>query len=145
LAVSCGDDNIDTTLDRVESIVVRQPDSALILLDSIKNPYNLTNFQRARHTILTLYAKDLSFKDIALDTMIFQTIDYLKTANNPKYLAFAEYYLGRIYQSRGKNEQAMQLYMSAKTIAENSGDDNIIMYPNFWTASKDKKRYKFAE
>jgi tetratricopeptide (TPR) repeat protein len=125
LAVSCSDDNIDTTLDRVESIVVRQPDSALILLNSLKNPYNLTNFQRARHTILTLYAKDLSFKDNSLDTMIFQTIDYLKTVNNPKYLALAEYYLGRMYQAQGQNDHALKLYLDAKSNAEKTENSDI--------------------
>jgi tetratricopeptide (TPR) repeat protein len=125
LTVSCSDDRINKILDYAENIVVSRPDSALILLDSIKNPYNQTNFQRARHKILTLYAKDLSFKDISLDTMIFQTIDYLKTANNPKYLALAEYCLGRIYQAQDKNDRALQLYLNAKVTAESSDNDNI--------------------
>jgi tetratricopeptide (TPR) repeat protein len=96
-----------------------------MLLYSLKNPYRLTNEQQVRHLLLTSYAKDLSGKDIPVDTMIFFAKDYLETANNPKYLALAEYYLGRIYQANGENEQALQLYLNAKATAESSDDDDI--------------------
>jgi tetratricopeptide (TPR) repeat protein/DNA-binding CsgD family transcriptional regulator len=123
--VSCGENRIDKTLDYVENIVVSYPDSALMLLDSIKNPYKLTNLQRVRHTILTLYAKDLTEADISKDTMIVYTRNFLKTTDNPMYLAFAEYYLGRMYQVQGRSEQALKLYLDAKANTEHSDDDNI--------------------
>jgi tetratricopeptide (TPR) repeat protein len=96
-----------------------------MLLYSLKNPYRLTNEQQVRHLLLTSYAKDLSGKDIPVDTMIFFAKDYLETANNPKYLALAEYYIGRIYQANGENEQALQLYLNAKATAESSKDDDV--------------------
>jgi tetratricopeptide (TPR) repeat protein len=126
LTVSCGRNDIDKTLDYVEDIVISKPDSALMLLDSItRNPFKLTNFQRARCIILTLSAKDLTGADISSDTTIIYVIDYLKTAGNSRYLAFAEYYLGRMYQAHGRNEQAMQFYLDAKSNAENSNDNDI--------------------
>jgi tetratricopeptide (TPR) repeat protein len=96
-----------------------------MLLDSIKKPYSLTHEQEARHTILRLYAKDLTGRDISRDTMIILTRDYLKKTGNPKYLAFAEYYLGRIYQAQGRNEQALQFYLNAETNAEKTDNDDI--------------------
>jgi tetratricopeptide (TPR) repeat protein len=57
--------------------------------------------------------------------MIILTRDYLKKTGNPKYLAFAEYCLGRIYQAQGMNDQALPLYLNAKTIAEDSDDNDI--------------------
>jgi tetratricopeptide (TPR) repeat protein len=125
LTVSCGRNDVDKTLDCVENIVISKPDSALMLLDSIKNPYKLTNLQRARCAILALYAKDLTGADISPDTTIIDARNYLTTVNNPKYLAFAEYYLGRIYQAHGRNDQALKFYLDAKTNAgrlDNHGD-----------------------
>jgi tetratricopeptide (TPR) repeat protein len=57
--------------------------------------------------------------------MIVYARDFLKTEDNPKYLAFAEYCLGRIYQVQGKNEQALNLYLDAKSNAESSDNDDI--------------------
>jgi tetratricopeptide (TPR) repeat protein len=124
LTVSCGEDNINKILDYAENIVVSRPDSALILLDSIKNPIKVPE-QQVRHILLTSYAKDLSGKDISADIMIFHAKDYLETINNPKYLALAEYYMGRIYQAQGKNDMALQLYLKAQTTAESSNDNDI--------------------
>jgi tetratricopeptide (TPR) repeat protein len=126
LTFSCGRNNIDKTLDYVENIVTSQPDSALALLDSIKNPYSMTKYQYARHAVLSLYAKDLTDEDISNDTVIIYARDYLKTAGNSKYLAFAEYYLGRIYQANDRNEQALQYYLDAQTNAEHLDNDNDI-------------------
>jgi tetratricopeptide (TPR) repeat protein len=122
--VACGENSINKTLDCVENIVVQQPDSALILLDSIKHPIKAEE-QQARYILLTLYAKDLSGKDISNDSTIIYVRNYLKTTTNPKYLALSEYYLGRIYQAQGKNEQALQFYLEAKANAENTNDYDI--------------------
>jgi tetratricopeptide (TPR) repeat protein len=123
---SCSNDNIDKTFDRVEKIVVRNPDSALILLNSIGvHPLKMTHERYAKYIVLSMYASDLTDMDILSDTSIVYARDYLKTINNPKYLAYAEYYLGRIYQAHGDGEQAMKSYLDAKKIAENVDDDNI--------------------
>jgi tetratricopeptide (TPR) repeat protein len=143
LMVSCGENSIDRTLDCVENIVVSYPDSALMLLDLIKNPFELNNEQRARHTILTLYAKDLTGEDISSDTIIIDTKDYLKTVDNPKYLAFAEYYLGRIYQAQGRNEQALKFYLDAKATAESSDDDDIKGLVRYYIGEQYYKQRKY--
>jgi tetratricopeptide (TPR) repeat protein len=117
--VACGENSITKTLDHVENIVVQQPDSALILLDSIRYPIK-SKEQLARHILFTLYAKDLSGEDISNDSTNIYVRDYLKTTKNLKYLALSEYYMGRIYQAQGKNEQAMQFYLEAKVNAENT-------------------------
>jgi hypothetical protein len=124
IIVACGDSYINKTFDHVENIVARQPDNALILLDSIKNPLK-SMAQQAQYAILTTYAKDLTEDDISKDNAIIYVIDYLETTNNPKYLAFAKYYLGRIYQAHGNNEKTLELYLNAKGIAENSKYDNL--------------------
>jgi tetratricopeptide (TPR) repeat protein len=125
LMISCSENSIDKILDRAENIVVSYPDSALMLLDSIINPYLPTKEQQAQRTILTLYARDLMDKDISKDTMIIYARDYLEKANNPKYLALAEYYLGRICQAQGRNDQALQFYLNAETNAGKTDNSDI--------------------
>jgi tetratricopeptide (TPR) repeat protein len=122
---ACNIDNIDRILDTAENIVENQPDSALMRLGSIKPPTVKTPEQQVRHILLTLYAKDLSDEDISNDSTVIHVIDYLKREDNPKYLAFAEYYLGRIFQAQGRNEQALKLYLNAKTNADKTNEDNI--------------------
>jgi tetratricopeptide (TPR) repeat protein len=122
---ACNIDNIDRILDTAENIVDNKPDSALMRLGSIKPSTVKTPEQQVRHILLTLYAKDLSDEDISNDSTVIHVIDYLKKVDNLKYLAFAEYYLGRIYQAQGKDEQAMELYLIAKTKADKMNEENI--------------------
>jgi tetratricopeptide (TPR) repeat protein len=141
--ISCGDGNHEKTLEQVENIVVSNPDSALILLESINDPYKLKGKQFARHVILSLYAKDLNGQDILPDTVIFQTKFHLEKINNSKYLALVEYYIGRIYQAQGDGKQAIQYYLSARKNAELSGDDNIkgliLSYIGYFYSFNEKK------
>jgi tetratricopeptide (TPR) repeat protein/DNA-binding CsgD family transcriptional regulator len=124
LAVSCGEDNIDRLLEHVENIVVLQPDSALKLLDSIKNTIK-SEEQQVRCNLLTLYAKDLNNEDISNDETIIHVIEHLDKTNSLKYRAFAEYYMGRIHQAQGNMEKALQFYLSAQKNTEKSNDNDI--------------------
>jgi tetratricopeptide (TPR) repeat protein len=84
--------------------------------------------------------------DISKDTSIFFAKDFWQTEKyNPRYLAYAEYCLGRIHQTQGKNEQAMQLYFTAKTTAENSDDDNIKGLIRYYIGDQYYVRRKYSE
>jgi hypothetical protein len=146
LMVSCGENSTGKTLDHAENIVVSCPDSALMLLDSIKNPYSISKYQQARHAVLSLYAKDLTGEDISKDTAVIYVIDYLKTAGNPKYLVLAEYCLGRIYHANGRNEQALRYYLDAQTNAGHPDNDDIKGLINFYIGQLhyDILKYKIA-
>jgi tetratricopeptide (TPR) repeat protein len=52
-------------------------------------------------------------------------IEHLEKVSNSKYMALAEYYMGRVYQAQGNLEQAMIFYMKAWISAKKSDDDNI--------------------
>jgi tetratricopeptide (TPR) repeat protein len=124
LTISCGRDIIDEILDRTENIVAGQPDSALILLDSVENMIT-TPKQQVRYNLLALYAKDLNDEDISTDRKIIYVTEHLKKVSNSKYMALAEYYMGRVYQAQGNLEQAMIFYLKARISAKKSDDDNI--------------------
>ena len=102
---------------KVENIVEQYPDSALIFLDAIQNPYELSKAQYARYVLLSVQAKDKDDQDIATDTLIFQARDYFQKKNDGKNLALAAFYSGRVLQSQGKFEEAMKTYFDAKETA----------------------------
>jgi tetratricopeptide (TPR) repeat protein len=109
----------------VENLVEQQPDSALNLLDAIQNPYVLNKEGKARYYLLLVQAKDKVFEDISHDTLIFQSKNYYQKKKDMKYLALAEFYSGRVYQSQGESEKAMQAYLEAETTAAATNDDNL--------------------
>jgi tetratricopeptide (TPR) repeat protein len=125
MMITCGKNNTDKVLDRVENIIFSWPDSAKKLLDSIANPFGRTHYQNARRVLFTLYVNDFSDEDITRDTIIVWAKNYLKITGDTKYLALAEYCTGRVYQEQGNNEQAMLSYSRAKTNIKDSDNDCV--------------------
>ena len=104
----------DMIFQKVENLAEQFPDSALMLLDSIHNPYELTESQYLRYILLSVHTKDLAYQDIETDTVIFRARDYFKQKHDHKNFILAEYNCGRVLQSQGKTEEAMQYYLQAK-------------------------------
>jgi tetratricopeptide (TPR) repeat protein len=122
LCLSCkhSSTQTDLILQRVEDVVEQFPDSALMLLDSIRNPYELNDSRHATYLLLTVRAKDKAYQDIESDTVIFQVRDYFKKKNDRRQFVLAEFYCGRVLQSQGKTEEAMKSYL----LARNEADEN---------------------
>ena len=66
---SCDENQKQVSLifDEVENIVEQYPDSALILLESIRNPYELSKSQHAKYVLLSVQAKDKAYEDITVN------------------------------------------------------------------------------
>ncbi len=117
---SCNSDQkkVKLIFNEVEKIVGQYPDSALTLLESVQNPYELDNAQYAKYVLLSVQARDKAYKDIASDTLIFQIKDYFQKENDLNNLALAEFYCGRVLQSQEKFDDAMKMYLDTKKTAE---------------------------
>lgn len=63
-------------LTKLEQIVEQKPDSVLLILDSIIDPYILNKEDNNKFLLLQIQAKDKSYKDISSDTLLFQVKDY---------------------------------------------------------------------
>ncbi len=61
--------------DKVKHIVDQYPDSALLLLDSIQNPYELNKSEFAEFVLRSVQARHKAEKDIGSDTLIFDVND----------------------------------------------------------------------
>jgi len=109
-------------LSQAENVVEQYPDSALVLLDFIQNPYELSKKQHAEYTLYFVQAKDKAFKNIASDTLIFKARDYFKKKNDIKNWSLSEFYCGRVLQTQEKIDEAMKSYLKAKKMAEEIDD-----------------------
>jgi tetratricopeptide (TPR) repeat protein len=113
---------VNTLFDTVENIVEQYPDSALILLDSIRNPYELNESQHAKYVLLSVQAKDKAYRDITSDTLIFSAKDYFQKEDDQKNLALFEFYCGRVLQSQGEIEKAIETYLKVRDKANEIKD-----------------------
>ena len=118
-------DNADKILTAAEQLVEQYPDSALILLDSIPNPYVLDGKEQNRYWLLQIQAKDKLYKCIASDTAIFNVRDYYEKKNDIENIALSSFYCGRVLQEQNKQDTAMAEYLKASEYAEKTKDENL--------------------
>ena len=135
----------DKLLKKAESLVELHPDSALAFLDMIQNPYILTKVQHAEYVLRLVQAKDKCDKDISSDTLIFQARDYFKKSNSMNELAFAEFYCGRVLQTKGKRNEAMKAYLDAGSIARRLNNNGLIGLSEFFCGLLNYNQHLFDE
>lgn len=117
--ISCNHYSTKTAkiFDRIENIVDQFPDSALMLLDSIRNPYELSKSEYAKYILFSVQTKNKAYKNIEMDTLIFFVRDYFKEKNDRKNWVLSELYSGRVLLFQGKKDEAMKSYLEVKNIA----------------------------
>ena len=133
LVVSCNWDSkkAERILQSAENALEQYPDSALRLLDSIPNPYDLNEGQQAKYALLSVEAKYKAYKDISSDTLIFKAKDYFKKKKDFKYRALAAFYSGRVSESRQKLEEALTAFLEAESVAITSNDKSLAGFIQF--------------
>lgn len=147
LLLSCNRDfgESEKILKKVETYAELHPDSALSLLGMIGNPYLLNKRQHAEYILRLVQAKDKCDKDISSDTLIFQARDYFKVKSSLNELAFAEFYCGRVLQTRGKRNEAMKAYLDAGLIASKLNNKGLIGLSEFFCGLLDYNQHLFDE
>ncbi len=134
-----------TLFDQVETLVEQYPDSALALLDSIPNPYELNDEQFARYLLCSLQAKTKAGKDISSDMLIFRVRDYYQKKNQQKKRVMAEFYCGRVLQSQGKQEEAVQAFLETRELADKIKDVYWSGMADFYIGYLNYKQYLCKE
>ncbi len=117
-------------LTKVEQIVELNPDSALLILDSITIPHDLSKEEYNKFLLLLIQAKDKSYKDISSDTLLFQVKDYYLKNKDIDNAALASFYCGRILQEQKKNNEAVAYYLDAEKYATQINNQNLIGLSN---------------
>ena len=127
--IGCKDESEATYLiDRAESLLKSDPDSSLILLDSIAVPDNLSDKLLARWCMLSGKVADTLYTDLPYVQQLLRAQAYYKSHGTKQEQAKIGLYLGRSYVEDKENEKAMKVYLQALDIALRSEDYNQAGY-----------------
>lgn len=109
-------------LDVADSLLVSRPDSAFVILDSIRPDDISGKKTRARYALLKSMALDKNCLDTTTFDILQPAIDYYLRKGSPDERLKTYYYQGRIYQNREENDSAMQCYIHAGEYAQEATD-----------------------
>lgn len=116
--IGCRDESDATYLiDRAESLLKSDPDSSLILLDSIAVPDNLSDKLLARWCMLYGRVADTLYTDLPYIQQLLRAQAYYEDHGTKQEQAKIGLYLGRSYVEDKENEKAMKVYLQALDIA----------------------------
>lgn len=118
-------EKVEPILQSAETLVEQHPDSVLVLLGEIPNPQSLKKSLYYEYFLLQIQAKDKSYKDITADTLIFDIQKYYNSESDIEKAALASFYCGRVKQDQGKHEEALEIYLVAEKLLNQSNNDNL--------------------
>lgn len=113
-------DNPDTgewILAQAENLIEANPDSALVLLNSIELIEKFPEAQKAKYHLLKIRAKDKCYEDISSDTAIFRVRDYYLQKGNKIDIALSSLYSGLVLFEQENNTAAMAVLLEAEKYA----------------------------
>lgn len=127
--IGCRDESDATYLiDRAEYLLKSDPDSSLILLDSIAVPDNLSDKLLARWCMLYGRVADTLYTDLPYIQQLLRAQAYYEDHGTKQEQAKIGLYLGRSYVEDKENEKAMKVYLQALDIALRCEDYNQAGY-----------------
>jgi len=109
-------------MDRVETYVNEQPDSALALIREMDGQSLPTRGLQARHALLLTMAQDKCYIDVAEDSTILVAFNYFRNHGNKRERLLSTYYLGVIEQNAGKTIDAALAFRDAEPMAQELED-----------------------
>ena len=112
-------------LEQARACMESNPDSALILIDSIFYPEkSLSHKKYMGYLVEKVRAKYKTYQDISEDTLIFEARDYFKQRSEryPTQTILAYFYSGCVYRDQTNFEKAMYNYKEAERYAEKNAD-----------------------
>lgn len=117
-------------LSRAESLIQHNPDSALMILDSMKIPSPSDKFQHATWCLLITQARDKNYIKHISDSLINIALDYFEKQDDPVRKATALYYEGRVNHDLHNAEEAADYYLRARDAAKNTTDYRLLCLIN---------------
>lgn len=147
LTITCCQLNSDARdkMNIAEHILNTQPDSALILLNSIESESLDGKKESARYSLLKSMALDKNLVDTTEFDVLQPAIDYyLKNGSADEKLR-THYYQGRIYQNRGENDSAMYSFLRGREFFAQSKDTMTIANLMVAQATIQYWMYKFED
>ena len=111
-----------STITEMETIIEERPDSVLNVLQAIDPDELIGDEERAKHALLLSMAMDKNYIDRTDFEVLQPAIDYYEDNGSATDKLRTYYYQGRIHHNRGDEAAAMESYVKAINIGENSDD-----------------------
>ena len=111
-------------LDRIDSIIESDPDSAYVLLTDLDRS-DLSRKEMARFSVLYSMALDKNYIDVASDSIICYAVNYYRHHGDADYKMRAYYYLGLVKQNAGDIDGAMESYVKAERYGRRSDNQRM--------------------
>lgn len=123
--VSCGKRNDGLpALQRVALLANTHPDSAVALLDSLRDSIFLQpRSVRMYYDLLTVKARDKAYIRHTSDSLIRNVLRYYERQDDKKHLPETYYYAGRVYSDLGDAPQALNYFIRASETADGKDYD----------------------
>ncbi len=113
-------------LQQAELLMEDNPDSALLLIDSIFYPEeSLSKHDFLYYQVAKVQAKYKVRKAVKEDTLIFEARDYFAKRNKDwEKTTLAHFYSGAVYREQKHYDKAMQAYKDAATAADKTNNSD---------------------
>ena len=126
LISGCRNDvKISPILQRADSLVYTNPDSAYHLLSSLPSPKKSSELEYATWCLLMTQATDKSNRKHTSDSLIHIAVRYFSEHNEQGRFATAYYTQGRVEKELGYNDKASQSFLKSLDISKGSTDYDV--------------------
>jgi len=132
-------------MDKAESQMNTQPDSALTVLSSIDKNRLGDDEGNTRYALLMSMALDKNYIDTTTFDVLQPAIDYYLENGDADEQLRTLYYQGRIYQNQGNDDSAMSCFMKAHELKNDIKDKLLLAHTLVATGSLDLKQYKIKQ
>ena len=119
-------------LQDVETYIVSNADSALVVLQNILQSNLANKEEKAKHALLLSMAMDKNYIDRTDFEVLQPAIDYYSEKGTPDEKLRTYYYQGRIYQNKGDKDSSMQAFINGKELKDEMTD--TLTYANLLVA-----------
>lgn len=112
-------------LSKAQDIVEENPQKALMMLDSIKEPQRMDEDSYMQYIVAMVQAKYKCYKDISKDSLILGTGNYFEKNQNYRQAALAYFYSGGYYKENKQEDNALSVYFIANINAQKTDDNRL--------------------
>ncbi len=147
LLIRCGQPQSieNNLLEKAESLIKVNPDSASHILNSIPSPENLNDKTFARWCMLSGKVTDKIFNTILPTYQFERAYKWYSSHGTPDEQAQILIYLGRSHFADGDYDRAMSIYTDASDITEKNKLNNLTGYTYSYIGDLYREKFMFTE
>ena len=109
---SCTDKHADSLIAEAQQLLNTKPDSALVVLDSIRgNKTDWPRSQQMRYELVYAQAQNKAYVNYTTDSIALELVDYYERHGNANQKMLAYYILGCEYRDLGSAPKALEAYI----------------------------------